>query len=138
MKKKEDWQPRLFAFIEKNYTKPFSWGTWDCCKFSNAAIKEMTGTNLIPKELNWKDEVTAMKSIKDYGGTLGKSIDKAAKSKKLTPVKKPFLQCGDLVIYKEETELVGIYDGQAIVSPSEDGIEVKPTDLALRGWRING
>ena len=98
----------------------------------------MTGLDLIPKELKWKDEASAMKSIKDYGGTIGKSIDKAAKSKKLTPVKRPFLQCGDLVIYKEDSELVGIYDGQAILSPSEDGIEVKPTDLAIRGWRING
>lgn len=138
MKKKETWQTLFFEFVEANYNKPFVWGKWDCCLFSDACIKAMTGKVLIPKELKWKDEASAMKSIKDYGGTLLKSIDKAAKAKKLTKIKPMFLQCGDLVIWQEESQMCGMYDGQAILCPSEDGIAVKPTDLALHGWRIDG
>ena len=78
MKKKEDWQPLFFAFIEESYNTPFEWGKWDCCKFSDACIKAITGKALIPKDLKWKDEETAMAAIKSYGGTLGKAIDKAA------------------------------------------------------------
>jgi hypothetical protein len=138
MKKKADWQPLFFEFVETNYQKPFSWGKWDCCKFSDACIKAITGKSLIPKELKWKDEESAMKAIKSYGGSLGKAIDKAAKAQSLTKVGKVFLQCGDLVIWKEESEMCGMYDGQAILCPSDDGIALKPTDLALHGWRIDG
>ena len=138
MKKKKDWQPLFFEFVEDNYNKGFVWGKWDCCKFSDACIKAITGKSLIPKELKWKDEESAMKAIKSYGGTLGKSIDKAAKAQSLTKVGKVFLQCGDLVIWKEESEMCGMYDGQAILCPSDDGLALKPTDLALHGWRIDG
>ena len=138
MKKKADWQPLFFEFVETNYQKPFSWGKWDCCKFSDACIKAITGKSLIPKELKWKDEESAMKAIKSYGGSLGKAIDKAAKAQSLTKVGKVFLQCGDLVIWKEESEMCGMYDGQAILCPSDEGIALKPTDLALHGWRIDG
>ena len=58
MKKKEDWQPLFFAFIEESYNTPFEWGKWDCCKFSDACIKAITGKALIPKDLKWKDEET--------------------------------------------------------------------------------
>ncbi len=138
MKKKKDWQQLFFKFVESNYNKPFVWGKWDCCLFSNACIKAITGQSLIPKELKWKDEETAMKAIKNYGATLGKSIDKAAKAQKLTKINKVFLQCGDLVIWKEESEMCGMYDGNTILCPSDDGLATKPTELALHGWRIDG
>ena len=138
MKKKDDWQSDLFKFIDEVYTKPFVWAKWDCCTFSDACIKIMTGKSLIPKTLKWKDEETAMQSIKSYGGTLGKSIDKAAKAQNLKKVKPMFLQCGDLVIWQEESEMCGIYDGQGILCPSDNELAVKPTNLALRGWRIDG
>ena len=41
---------------------------------------------------------------------------------------------GDLVVFKEESELVGISDGFNILAPSEDGIEFKSHDLILKGW----
>ncbi len=138
MKKLIDWEIKFNLFIEKNKNKPFKWGTWDCCKFSNALIKEITGEDLIPKKLKWKDETSAMESIKKYGKTLLKSIDKACKSKKIAVIDKMYVSKGDLVVYKEETELVGICDGMNILSPSEDGIEVKPTELIIKAWRIDG
>ena len=138
MRKKADWQHLLFAYIDENKFKPFSWGSWDCCKFSDGCIKKMTGKSLIPKELKWKSEETALAAIKSYGGTLGKSLDKAARFGKLTKIEPNFLQAGDLVIWKEESEMCGIYNGNAILCPGEDGLEVKPTELALRGWRIDG
>ena len=136
--KKTDWNILLDEFIAKNRFKGFSWGSWDCCKFSNALIKEITGEDLIPKTLKWKDETSAMESIKKYGKTLLKSIDKACKSKKIAVIDKMYVSKGDLVVYKEETELVGICDGMNILSPSEDGIEVKPTELIIKAWRIDG
>lgn len=138
MKKLIDWEITFNAFVDENKNKPFAWGSWDCCKFSNACIKKITGEDLIPKTLKWKDETSAMESIKKYGKTLLKSIDKACKSKKIAVIDKMYVSKGDLVVYKEETELVGICDGMNILSPSEDGIEVKPTELIIKAWRIDG
>ena len=54
MKRKENWQISFFNCIETNYNKSFEWGKWDCCKFSDACIKAMTGESLIPKEWQWQ------------------------------------------------------------------------------------
>ena len=114
------------------------WGEWDCCLFSNSLIQKITGEDLIPKTLTWKDEASAKKSIKKYGGTLLKSIEKACVNKGVLEVDKMFVTKGDLVVYKEKTNLVGICDGMNVLSPSTDGIEVKPTELIVKAWRING
>ena len=68
-----------------------------------------------------------MKSIKEYGGNLGKSIKKACLNKGLKPIEKQYMSKGDLVVYKQESQLVGICDGFNILSPKEDGICVKKT-----------
>jgi hypothetical protein len=42
----------------------------------------MTGKDLIPKTLKWKDEESAMKAIKSYGGDLEGSIEKVCDKEK--------------------------------------------------------
>ena len=138
MRKIVDWEIAFDSFININKNKPFKWGTWDCCLFSNALIKDITGEDLIPKTLKWKDEESAMKSIKKYGGTLLQSIEKACKSKKLTEINKNYMTKGDLVVYKEVSELVGISDGMNILTPTDDCIGVKSNVDILKVWRING
>ena len=138
MKKIIDWEIVFDAFIDKNKNKSFLWGAWDCCIFCNALIKDITGEDLIPKTLKWKDEESAMKSIKKYGGTLLHSIEKACKIKKLTEINKNYMTKGDLVVYKEVSELVGISDGMNILTPTDDCIGVKSNVEILKVWRING
>ena len=70
MKKLQDWDVRYRKFVQKNKNKPFVWGDWDCCRFVDGLVKEITGEHLIPETLDWTDEVTANKTIKDYGKTL--------------------------------------------------------------------
>jgi len=139
MKKLPDWEIKYREFVFEHKDTPFVWGKWDCCMFSNALIKVMTGEDLIPKTLKWKDEITAKKAIKDYGKTILGSITKAAKEKKgIKIIDKAYMTKGDLVVFKQESQLVGICDGMSILSPSEDGIEVLQNDLAVKVWRIDG
>ena len=138
MKKLPDWQILFNQFVLENQTKKFVWGKWDCCLFSDACIKAMTGETLIPKQLKWHNKETAMKSIKDYGKTLKGSITKACKEKKIKTIDANYITTGDLVVYKEETELVGISDGFNILAPSEEGIATKDHSLILKVWRISG
>ena len=138
MKKLIDWEIKFNLFIEKNKNKPFKWGSWDCCKFSNALIKEITGEDLIPKNLKWKDKISAMKEIKKYNKTLLKSIEKACKAKNVNEIDKAYITKGDLVVYKEESELVGISDGMNILTPTDDCVGVKNNVNILKVWRIDG
>ncbi len=138
MKKVVDWEIKFNSFIDKNKNKAFKWGTWDCCKFSNSVIKEITGVDLIPKTLKWNDEDSAMKAIKTYNKTLLKSIEKACKAKGVNEIEKTFVSKGDLIVYKEETELVGISDGFNVLTPTDDGIGVKNNVNVLKVWHIDG
>ena len=80
MKKLPNWQLMFDSFVENN-NFPFEWGKNDCCKFSNALIKQITGEDLIPKELKWHDEESAMKAIASYGGDIETSIEQACNEK---------------------------------------------------------
>ena len=135
--KKTNWQILFDNFIAENRFKPFAWGSWDCCKFSNAVIKEMTGEDLIPINLKWKDEKTAMIAIKEYGGNISKSIAKACKKKGVYQVPNTYMQKGDLVVYKEENELVGISDGYKILTPSDDMVVAKQNVDIISVWRVS-
>ena len=136
MKKKPDWQVLLNDFLIEHKDTPFVWGKWDCCIFANAALKAISGKNVIPADLKWKDEASAAIAIKKYGKTLGKSLDKAAKEAGLEVIKPAFATAGDLVLYKEESELAGIHDGFNIVSPSEEGLVTKSPELIKKAWRV--
>ena len=56
MRKVEGWEDRLHHFLIENREKPFEWGSWDCCKFVDAAVVSMTTEHLIPAELTWTNE----------------------------------------------------------------------------------
>jgi len=138
MKKLINWEIYFDDFIKVNKNKSFAWGSWDCCIFSNALIKNITGEDLIPKSLKWKDEKSAMQSIKKYGGTLLQSIEKACAKKNLKVIDIAYITKGDLVVYKEESELVGICDGMNVLTPTDDCIGVKNNLNILKAWRIDG
>jgi len=137
MKKLPNWQTMFDSFIENN-DFPFEWGKNDCCKFSNAIIKQITGEDLIPKELKWHDEESAMKAIASYGGDLETSIEKACEAKGVGEIDKAFMTCGDLVVYKQnDSHLVGMCNGFGILTPADNGINVLENSLALRVWRFD-
>ena len=84
MKKLGNWEQSLSDFLDESMETPFEWGTWDCCIFSDFAIKAMTGETVIPKSLKWNNEEEAKKAIKSYGGsTLLKAMLKEIDSKSI-------------------------------------------------------
>jgi hypothetical protein len=137
MKKKTDWQQKFDMFVLEHFDKPFVWGKWDCCIFSDSCIKAMTGQSLIPKQLLWNDKDSALETIRDYGDTLANSIKKACKRKKLENINQAFLQKGDLVIIQQESQVCGMFDGAKTIGPSEYGISAISGNNIIEGWRIN-
>ena len=137
MIKKDNWAQRFDNFVADNYEKKFVWGKWDCCLFSDACIKAMTGQSLIPKQLHWVDKESALETIRDYGYTLINSIRKACIEKNLQKIHPSFLQKGDLVIIQQKTQVCGMYDGIKTIGPSETGISAISGNAIVEGWRIN-
>ena len=135
MKKLPNWQAMFDSFVENN-NFPFEWGKNDCCKFSNALIKQITGEDLKPKTLKWTDDASAMKAIASYGGDLETSIEKACNAKGVGEIDKAFMTCGDLVVYEQShgSFLVGMCNGFGILTPTDDGIGVVDCELAHRVW----
>lgn len=134
----DGWAYEFDMFIEKAYSKDFAWGSWDCCKFADACLVSMSDAkSYIPKELKWSDKKTALDSIKKYGGTLNKSIAKAFKNK-LEQVDVLSMGKGDLVVFKEESELVGMSDGSKVIGPTDGGLAFKkPSEIKILSvWRI--
>jgi len=137
MKKRLNWQAMFHDFVRHN-NFPFVWGRNDCCTFSNAVIKQITGEDLIPKELDWHDEESAMKAIASYGGDLETSIEKACNAKGVGEIDKAFMTCGDLVVYEQnDSSLVGMCNGFGILTPTDNGIAVLDCDTAIRVWRFD-
>tara|TARA_R110002020_G_scaffold127394_1_gene285809 strand:- start:2037 stop:2450 length:414 start_codon:yes stop_codon:yes gene_type:complete len=137
MIKLPNWQAMFDSFVEHN-NFPFVWGRNDCCKFSNALIKQITGEDLIPKKLKWHDEESAMKAIASYGGDLETSIEKACNAKGVGEIDKAFMTCGDLVVYEQNgSNLVGMCNGFGILTPTDDGINVVDSTQAIRVWRFD-
>ena len=98
MKRLPEWEIKLAEFLKENRERDFEWGKWDCCIFANACLKVISGKNVIPKTLKWKDEKTAYKAIKDYGGTLDQALEKAALAAGMIPVEPQYVTTGDLVV----------------------------------------
>lgn len=133
--RKENWVGLFDEFVFKHKDKKFEWGKWDCCIFSNALIRHLTGGNVIPKTLKWTDKKSALESISEYGGDLNGAIKKATKNK-LLPVNKNYIQKTDLIVYKQESQLVGIFDGFKILGPSDEGIIGNQYEKILSAYRI--
>lgn len=139
MQKREDWKLRLHEFLSANKSRPFEWGVWDCCRFTNAAVVAMTDEDLIPDELHWNDEKSAMQAISEYGRTLGRSVQKAAKAAGLVMVHPSEADRGDVVVIKEAGgQVAGICDGYSVVCPSDEGYTHRPKAQAHKVFRING
>ena len=138
MRKQIDWQIKFDNFIEAHMEKPFEWGKWDCCLFSDACIKAMTGQSLIPKELVWKDKESALQAITDYGVTLKNSIKKASKRKDLEKVDLNYLQKGDLIVMEQDgNNVCGMFNGAKTLGVNDEGIVVLKDFKIIEAWRIN-
>ena len=139
MRKRSDWERRLHEFLTENKLRPFRWGEWDCCIFTNAAVYAMTGEHLIPKELEWHDESSAQEAIKSYGKTLGKSIYRASLAKGLIKVPANAVRKGDVLVIREDgKQVAAICDGSAALSPSDGGFTFRSLNLVQMGFRIDG
>ena len=133
--KKEQWDSKLYEFINDSRDKPFKWGKWDCCIFGIDAIKAMTGD--LPLKSHWKNKNEAMEFIATEV-SLNKIMTKYLREWGLDIIDKMFITAGDIALVKDENgeELVGVCTGNMIACVCEDGFTFKGNLTAKKVWRI--
>lgn len=136
MKKLEDWRINLRLFFAMHKDYPFTWGSWDCCKFADGAIVAMTGQSIIPESFQWHDKKSGIKIIKENGGNLTECVKYLALKAGMKHTRT--IQLGDLVCYKQKTAAVGICDGFGIRAPSDEGVAIVSKNYATEVFRIDG
>ena len=135
---KHDWETILFNYFKKVQDKGFAWGKWDCVRYVNGYIEAVTDKTAIPKGIDWTDEKSALEAISELGDNFPQTINNVFKKLKYKPIKLPYINVGDIVLFKEEEHLLGIFDGTHIQAISDSGMIPKPVHLAKQIWRING
>jgi hypothetical protein len=138
-----DWQPRLEAFLAANQSRPFHYGTWDCCLFVCDAIRAMNGvdpsTGLRGQYASKPEaaEAIARKFGKPF--LINEVIEGITLAHRMPACKVPHLQRGDVALIKRWRDVsLGLVslDGTQIIVVGTGGLQRIPLSRAARGWHV--
>ncbi len=68
----EHWERSLFTYLEAAETRPFLWGSFDCCLFAAGAVQAVTGVDVMaqfPQKYSTEEE--ARIHLEAFGGVGG-------------------------------------------------------------------
>ncbi|MGE0270292.1 MAG: hypothetical protein AB7M05_08890 [Alphaproteobacteria bacterium] len=132
----EDWPTRLEAAVETARTKPFSWGTVDCCLFAADCVEAITGQDLAaPYRGKYKTRRGALSILKrTYGG----GVEAAANNALGMPLEaKLMARRGDVVLFDGvEGPALGICVGANCAYLGKAGLVFLPLQITSMAWRV--
>lgn len=153
IKRYQDWEQRLAAFIEENRRRPFEWGAHDCALFACNAVETISGVDLAAGfRGGYSTKEGARLAMMRYmvgseGSELGEKTDDlleavcrhvaAEHGIQETPVRRAHR--GDLALFETvRGPSLGVIalDGASIIGPGEKGYVKVRLAAALRVWRI--
>ena len=141
MNKIPDWEMSFDAYLNRNLTRPFQWGEWDCVMFMCGFIKAMTNKELRPGSWKWSTEEEAMQCILKYGKGKGlaEGISNAVEMQKgIREIGSEMVTKGDFGVYSEENDLACVFDNYSALGVNAEGLVVKSEVDIVRAWRIDG
>lgn len=144
--KTEGWEIRLSQYLESCASRPFSWGSFDCCQFANEALEATTGRNFM-REMRtcylggYSTQEEAAALIKETDGTFLKAGRAVAAFYGVQEVPKGLLQRGDLCIvenvnmgFEKAFAIVSMNPMFATLPAAGGGLELVPIDRVVKGW----
>lgn len=126
----DNWEHKLFEFIEQNKKTCFQLGEFDCCLFAAKAVEIMTGDNLYSEFLGkYKTPQGYLKLIKKKGFTsIENFVSSIFQEKNIKNVKR-----GDLVFM---AGAVGVNLGLINAFCSVDGLIFVDNKEILKAWGV--
>lgn len=137
--RRPDWELALDAAISAALSRPFAWGSHDCCTFAAGVVKAMTGVDPMKGLHGYRSEAGARRVLAREGwrspfyalhGVLGSSIAPAQARR------------GDVVYARLEGAVfsggigAGICLGDTSAFPGTTGLQFLPTLSCRKAWRI--
>jgi len=133
--RRNDWPEKLAHVVATAQDQPYVLGTWDCLRFSCNCIEAMTGVNYWPRFEGYTTRREALVTILKIAPTLADAVTKVLS---VDPQSMDFAGRGDLVIYHDGEDHLGICTGPAVAVLGPDSLAfVHRADARLlQCWRI--
>lgn len=130
-----DWPERLSAVVASAQDQPYVLGVWDCLRFSCKCIDEMTGINYWPRFEGYRTRREALVTILKIAPTLADAVTKVLG---VDPIDVAFAGRGDLVIYNDGEDHLGICVGPTVAVLGAESLAFVPREnpRLLKCWRI--
>lgn len=134
MTRRNDWQQRLFAEIERHARQPFAYGVSDCWTLANGAVREITGKPLIAG-IRYKSETGARRVLRKRGVDDVAGLVATVGLHEVAPV---LAQRGDLGVTEgangEPALVVNV--GARWVGKTETGLMHIPRSRVVKAYRV--
>lgn len=133
----EDWSPRLIRFLVQNRSRPFCWGSWDCCLFASDAVREITGTDLaVAYRGQYHTMLGALRFL--HGSVVNVAEEIAWRYGIAAHAAAQDARPGDVILgCLEGTATLGIVSpARLAVFATTQGLADFPFSAAQRAWRI--
>jgi len=134
MQRRDDWRPRLRAYLAAQADAPFAYGVADCGSFAGGAVEAMTGENPHAKVAGrYKTMKGALRALK----RLGHDDHVAYAASVLTEIDPLYAQWGDIAaVPSDEGLALGVVIGAHIEVRTPQGRGVVPLTDAVRAFRV--
>lgn len=131
------WETSFFKYIEVAETRPFLWGSFDCCLFVAGAAHALTGVDVTAEfPPNYDDEVGAREYLETFGG-LAALFDAAFLPLGAARVLPLYAKRGDIFLLElpgdSGLELMGaVCIGRDVVFLTDQGLRVISLPMAAK------
>ena len=133
MKRFDDWQPRLIAYLHAVARRPFEEGKHDCAMFCAGAIRAMTGIDLAWGWRGYSSTRGGLRKLKAAGH--GSHVDLLASM--LEEIPPAFALPGDAAaVAQDGIPALGIVQGARIYVAGPQGLLTLPRTVATRAFRV--
>lgn len=131
--RRNDWRPRLTAYLADVAREPFVMGKHDCALFAAGAVKAMTGRDIARGFRGYRTLAAGIRKARKKG--FDDHIAIFADRFEDVPVS--YAQVGDVaVVEAEEGPALGIVQGEHIYMAGPAGICLKPLLSSTRAFRV--
>lgn len=140
MRRFEQWPEILADEIQAAKSRPFSWGTHDCCAFAARVVEAMTGEDFTIR-FNGYDSATVAAEVIAQNGGLEAMVRRCLGE----PIPALTAQRGDVCLVQLPIEqagehgplVLGLCDGaRVVVAKPPQGVAMLPIRMAVKAWRI--
>lgn len=134
----EDWDLKLFAYVEEAHQKRFEYGGFDCLLFAAGAVLAQTGIDYAEPFRGYDSKISAYRIIAGYGSIEAMITSLLGRE----PVHPSRAMRGDVVIGDvpliegESGDCVGVCLGTHCAFPKDIGLRMLSRSVARLAWRI--